>query len=762
MSDDSHWTRVREILGNALDLPPEVREDFVHSECGGDPRLLAEVRSLLEADADQPEAFLTVPAPVLAGALDPKGPSPGVEADRTWLGEKVGAYTIQRILGEGGMGVVFEALQESPRRLVALKLVRRGHACDDGAVRLFQREVEALARLHHPSIAAIYESGSTDDGRHFFAMEKVGGVPLDEYLAGQSSPRSKGERRRRLSLFLGIAEAMAYAHRRGVIHRDLKPSNIHVTEDGPRILDFGLARIVDGDVALQTVGLQTGALYGTLPYMSPEQLRGNVAEIDVRSDVYALGVLLYEMTTGALPIDVRGDSLPSALRKIEEVAPTAPRSIDASLEKDLVTILLKSLEKSPASRYQTVDAMADDVRRFIDDLPILARPAGVGEQLMRFARRHRVSFVLGVAAAALVVAGAIGTTVGMLRALRAEQSAREEAKTARAVSDFLEEIFVVNDPSAPGASAVTARDLLEVAASRIDTSFVGEPTVRGRLLGVLGTVYRNLGLYREAGPLLEQSLAVRVDNPDEDPLELARSHHSLASLLRRLHEFDRARVHYEAALDIREANVDPPNAELAATYLALANLAYDEGRPEEGLPLAESAVEMARSALGEGHYDFPSFLSSLGFMLDGVGRKEDALAVLTETVALRESVLGPDHPNVGFDLYVEASVLEDLGRYDEAVVLARRAVQITEAGLGPDHVSLADSMLGLSSLELRIGDATSAEGHSRRALAILEAALGPDHVSLGEAYDLLAESLLALGRNWRHVRSSSAPNNSFP
>ncbi len=365
------------------------------------------------------------------------------------LPETIGRYRILSKLGEGGMGIVYEAEQQHPKRRVALKVIRGGRFVDDATIRMFRREAETLARLRHPNIGAIYESGHTDDGQHFFAMELVLGDNLDAFLARRPKAVTSEEIRFRLALFRRIADAVHYAHQRGVIHRDLKPSNIVVSRETDsdasvttlagvrlpdlKILDFGLARITEGDVNATQV-TEVGVLKGTLPYMAPEQARGQAESIDVRTDVYALGVILYEMLSGVKPYDLSRSSLIEAVRVICEEPPRSLRSSLSGtrrLDPDIETVVGKALAKEQDRRYASAAAMAEDVERYLSSQPILARPPSTMYQIQKFAGRNR-ALVAGVAATFVVlVAGIVVSSMLAMRAIRAERLATERLAQAR-------------------------------------------------------------------------------------------------------------------------------------------------------------------------------------------------------------------------------------------------------------------------------------------------------------------------------------------
>ncbi len=766
--DSERWRRLRPLLDELLDLPAGERPAALDRLCAGEPDLRPDLEALLAADeaAERPGSDEALARPVqgVARGWLAEGGARGAAEAGGWLGRTVGPYRILRLLGEGGMGLVFEAEQQDPRRVVALKLVRGGSFLDDSRLRLFRREIEALARLQHPSIAPIYDAGRTEDGQHYFAMERVHGEPLDAYLRQRPSPATDAaERRWRIALFLEVCDAIAYAHQRGVIHRDLKPSNIVVespdeSDSGakrPRVkvLDFGLARITDGDVALSVRHSEPRAIEGTLPYMSPEQARGDAAAIDLRSDVYSMGVLLYEMLTGILPYELPRGSLHAALGAIGGTPPVRPSQRVPSLRGDLEVIVLKALEKEPSARYGTVPALADDLRRERDDQPIAARPPGATEQLRRFARRHRTAAAFSGALALALLLGAAGTTVGMLRARTAEHEARrheaearDEARTAESVSRFLVGLFEASEPDSANPDAAAARRLLERGTAQLETALADEPRVRARLYHTLGTVHRNLGQYPQARELLERAIALRRETLGPRHLDVATSEYVLAGLLRRLGEFDAAESHYRAALDIRLAALGPDHRDVAGSWAGLANVYLERGEYEQARPLYEKALASIERALGPDDPALTTYHFNLGLLLRNANEPAAAVTHFERAIAIQRGQGREHDPVLGDYRFALGGTYAKLGRGAEALAEMREGLALLEHGYGPDHAVVGESLSELAGVMLDAGERTAARDTAARAVAVLAKAVGEDYWRTALARDQLAMCERALGR----------------
>jgi tetratricopeptide (TPR) repeat protein/predicted Ser/Thr protein kinase len=659
-------------------------------------------------------------------------------------GRLIGNYRIVRQLGTGGMGIVYEAEQQHPKRPVALKIIRGGAYVDEHQIKLFRREAQTLARLKHPSIATIYELGRTEDGQHFFVMELVRGETLSDWLRGHAG----ADLRTRLEIFRKICEGVAYAHQRGVIHRDLKPSNILVLKESPgqpagsspaedaapdiKILDFGLARITDQDVTMTSIVSELGSVRGTLPYMSPEQVRGNPDEIDLRTDVYSLGVMLYELLAGRLPYDVQGKPLSVAMRMIGEEPPaplTRTWSGKGKADADVVTIAHKALEKEPARRYQSVAALGEDVQRYLQDQPILARAPSAAYQLRKLIARHRWGF--GVVASTFVLLAALAVTMAVqARRIAGERDrANQETATAKQVLDFLVGLFQVADPGEARGNSITAREILDRGSERIQRELQKEPAVQARLMHVMGDVYRSLGLYEQAAPLLRESLAVREQRYGGDSLEAAETLNTLAFLTHQQGRPQEAQALAERALRIHRARLLPEDARIGWSLYWLAIAENSLGSSKTAKHHVTEALDIFERAIGTETLPVAWCLNDLGVYCADEGEYGSALAFYERALRIREKVLPRGHFDLAHGRNNVGYALLNLGDYDRAEPLLRQAVADFERILGKEHPLTANGIESLGELEWKRGDLGRASELLERALAVFDAKLDRDDPS---------------------------------
>ena len=697
---DSDWQRIKEIVADALEHPATERSEFVRQACAGDLALQARVESYLKLEATQ-QGFMARPM------FSIREEAEVTEVD-TWVGRRVGGYVLKALIGHGGMGAVYvgERRDDDDPHEVAVKVLR-----PSGATRtlglVLRRERKILRSLIHPYISRLLEGGSTDDGQPFFVMEKVEGSSIVAYCKQQRLSVAE-----RIALFQKVCEAVRFAHSKAVIHCDLKPSNILVTADGqPRLLDFGVAWILErsvdpGDVGSHLVGL-------TKLYSSPEQIRAE--EPTVKTDVYALGLLLYELLTGQSPHRL-GMNTGAKIREVvcestpplpsqtlqdvedggEEIAPKA-------LVGDLDSIIMKALEKEPDCRYSSVEALSEDLKRQRDRFPVMARRQALGYVVERFVRRNTGAFVAAAFLCVLVfwvLAQAIQISHQNKRLEGQNQVIRVERDRAESVRDFLVGFLRVSDPRRTKGADLTVREALVAAEEELRSDLRGEPAFRAELLDVIGRVYTNLALYSNAEPLLNEALEMRREAFGVDHPLVAESIHNLAYLKRRLGRTEEAVKLRQTAIGIQRTAYPEGDPALARGLNGLASLLREMQELDESEALVREALSLQVKLLGARDLDVARSLNTLASICRLRGDLDQAEDFYRQSLDIRRDHDGPIDPEIANVLNNLALVLVERGALSDAIEMHREALAIREEVYSEDHpkrvISLNNLALALS------------------------------------------------------------------
>jgi len=680
---DEPWDRIREILDRALDRPPGERADWLDSVCE-DPKIRAEVESLLAAYEEDDPFFDT------GGAREEARPE---APDRPAAGARIGSYRLLEETGVGGMSVVYRAerLGTDVEQTVAVKLLQHRLHVDD-AERRFRAERQVLASLDHPNIARFIDGGVTDGGRPYLVTEYVEGVPITEYAAAHDLGLDA-----RLDLLEQVLDAAQAAHRQLVVHRDLKPANVLVTETAEhrpqvKLLDFGIAKLLDDSLPVTRPETRTGRRLLSPGYAAPEQIRGG--EITTATDIYQLGVLGYELLTGARPFslddaswaDVERIVLETRPERLAEQARAVGRDWARRLRGDLDTILMTALRTEPERRYATVDALRADLDRQRRSVPIEARPASLGYRTRKFVRRHAWGVGTAVVVAVLVV-GFVGLLLRQQAATERQRArARTEAQTATRIADFMVDLFDASNPYGEGTDTLTARDLLRRGERRVDT-LDGAPAVRARLLGAMGQAYHGLGNYDRADSLLRDAHSVQRRHGLEDPGLAARVYFRRGSLAEAQYDWTRAVPRYRTAL----------------THLR------ERSQPRSR---TDSLLEA-------------DILVGLGRTLRNTGKEDSAKGLVRRALSIRRAVHGGDHSSVWKAKEDLAYVLREAGSTDRARRLYRDVLAWQRAH--DDSLAVANTLNDLGYLHRTQGRPRRAERRYRESLRIYERTLGPAH-----------------------------------
>lgn len=761
MASSGAWTRLQELFHQAREREGAARVAFVESACAGDDGLRAELVALLAAGDGPGGAFETILEQSAAQVFGGGAPA---------AGDRVGPYELQRLVGHGGMGSVFLAVRADGafQKEVAVKFIRTGFD-GPGARERFRTERQILAGLDHAHVARLLDGGEGPNGQPFVAMEFVEGVPLDVYC------RERGlEVAERIDLFRQVCAGVAYAHRNLVVHRDIKPANILVTAEGtPKLVDFGIAKLLGAGEEAPAL-TRTGERAMTLDYASPEQVLGQ--PITTASDIYSLGVVLYQLLTGSAPYRVAGTRAAEAERIICEVEPVRPSRQEPRLARrlrgDLDNIVLKALRKEPGRRYGSVDELSEDLRRYREGYPVLARPDTWHYRAGKFATRHKAGVAAGVAVAALLGASFVAV-------VRERDTARAERERAEQASRFLIDSFRVSDPSEARGRTLTAREVLERGAQRVDAGLREQPGMRATMLRTLSEVYASIGLYADAQALIDRAVAARGAAGEKGTAEAVADEIQMGRILMTRGEWQRsagrlqqvlpgagekravvlyhlgtvqtelgkwqeARRSLEESLRLRRGKGE--ELEAAQTLGGLANLHFRQGDYAGSLELAREAYEIRKRRLGTMHPDVADSLQQMAVAYDGLGNYGETLRLSREALAMRRALFGEAHIAVATNLNDLAAFLAHARRLEESRDTHVQALAVYRKVMGEKHPWIAQSLDNLGATLYELGEREREESVKREAMEMRRELFGEGSMEYADSLNSWGVLLAGRGR----------------
>jgi len=761
-----------EVFTEALRLPLGERAAYLDRVCGNDGDMRDRVEALLRTH-EQVGDFLEEP-PQKTVSEAKLGVSVGEKP-----GDRIGRYKLLQQIGEGGCGVVFMAEQEEPvRRRAALKIIKPGMDTKSVIAR-FEAERQALALMDHPSIAKVFDAGATESGRPYFVMELVRGVKITEYCDQNSLTTVE-----RLKLFVQVCQAVQHAHQKGIIHRDIKPSNILVSSslEGaplPVVIDFGIAKATSNQqLTDKTLFTAFEMLIGTPAYMSPEQAEFTRVDVDTRTDIYSLGVLLYELLTGLTPFDTGEllkaglDEIRRVIREQEPVRPSTklsgmtgadlttvaqhrksepPRLIRA-ITGDLDWIVMKALEKDRTRRYETANGLALDIQRFLANEVISARPPSRLYRLQKIVLRNKLLFIAIGVIGALLVAGLIVVSASLARERQARQDADSDKRKAQQVTQFLEEMLQSVGPSiALGRDTTMLREILDKAAVRVSTELTNQPAVEAELRTRIGDVYGELALFDKAEVMHRGALAIYRKLYSEQNPATATALNSLAILIGQKGKLAEAELAFREVLKTRRSLFGDENKAVATTLTELSRVLLERGNVAEAEALSREALTIRQKLSGEESLDVADSLDFIGIILREQSKRKEADAVTRKALRTRRKLLGDSHPlvavslvNLGLVVFDEAALGE--ARVDEAESLYREALDLQSKLVGQNHLHVAIGLSDLAFLLRNQNKVDDAETMLRRALSVESKFLAKEHPEYVKTYRKLGLTLQSQGK----------------
>ena len=738
--DREQWRRAEKLFAEAADCDPAERERLLERE--PDEEVRREVQSMLRHDAGSTDA---IAGAIQEAAADATGGPP--------MRERIGPYKVLKLLGRGGMGAVYLAARDDDEfsKQVAIKVVPGGVESDELLSR-FRGERQILASLEHPHIARLLDGGATEDGLPYLVMDYVDGVPVDVYC-----DRNRLSLDARLELFREICKAVQHAHRNLIVHRDIKPANILVTADGdPKLLDFGIAKLLEADPDPTAGSPPTATRLMTPEYASPEQIRGE--RVTTATDVYSLGLLLYELLTGRRPYALQKSGFDAMARAITGQEPerpstavvrdpvkTDPGGAEATVERiarqrsslpdalrrrlagDLDHILLMALRKEPARRYPTVEQLSEDIRRHLEGLPVEARPDTWGYRAKKYLRRHPWRSV----AAALILLLITGSSLGFrfqARQIALERDrAQVEADTAKRVTDFMVELFEYSSPQEARGREIPVVEVLERGARRVQAELADDAEIQARLMTTIAEVYGNLHRYSDALPLAEAALERQRELHGAESAEAAAALGHVGALRMLLGEEDAAESLLVDSLEMRRRLLGPAHDEIVDGMNTLSMLRLRHARYEEAEELNRAAMAMATELHGEVDERVGTSANALGRVLHAMGEYEEAEAVFRKSLAVRREILGNDHPAVATVLHNLGELLTTLGRFKEGEEVKSEAVELMGRLHGKESVPYALALNNLAAQLKMMGQPERSEPLARESRQIVLDRLGEEH-----------------------------------
>ncbi len=679
----------------------------------------------------------------------------------------IGPYHLLRPIGRGGMGEVWLAEQREPvRRRVAIKLIKAGMDTREVVAR-FESERQALALMDHPAIAKVFDAGSTPQGRPFFVMEYVVGIPITEYC-----DKHKMTTRQRLELFIQVCQGVQHAHQKAIIHRDLKPSNILVGEvDGkpmPRIIDFGVAKATAQQLTAETLYTHLGAIVGTPGYMSPEQADSTGVDVDTRTDVYSLGVVLYELLAGTLPLDFRNLSFEDVLRRLRDEDAPAPStrlrtlgeqssvtaqnrgsdraSLTRQLRGDVDCITLKALEKDRSRRYSMPSELAADIGRYLRNEPVMARPASAAYRARKYIRRHRIGVAVAAAACVLLFSFAVAQTFELQRIRSERDRATRERDRADRVTSFMTDMFKVSDPSVARGNSITAREILDKSANEIGSMLGSEPRVQADLLDAMARSYQGLGLYPRARELTEKAFDIQRRALGPQDRKTLESMSFLGSTMMSAGNASQARKWLEDTLAIQEKVLGRDDPDTLTTRRYLSDVFFAESDFQGAERFARETLALERRVLGPENPNTLQTILRLSNALELQSHYAEAEQLQREVLDVDRRIRGAEDPATLFVTNQLAKVLIEEAKYPESESLLSQTLPVEQRVFGPQHPNTLDALGDFAYAHLKEGKYVDAEKLYREILDSKSRVYGPDNINLVSDMEELAIAYTREGR----------------